>query len=86
MEENVAGIKRRARISGGGGRAPRPVIGLAMEELIKALATESRLVKHCDELLAYDRGIGSALCVHHGRVTIDHCMSCEKRKRKVDNN
>lgn len=57
-----------------------------MEALIKAIEAESATIKHCASLLAYDRGLGSALCIHHGRVTIDHCMSCEKRKRNVDNN
>jgi hypothetical protein len=57
-----------------------------MDALIKALEAETAMLRHCDELLAYDRSIGSALCVQYGRVAIDHCMSCEKRKRNVDNN
>jgi hypothetical protein len=55
-----------------------------MEALIKAIEAESAMPRHCDELLAYDRSIGSALCVQYGRVAIDHCMSCEKRKIKID--
>lgn len=55
-----------------------------MDALIKALEAETAMLRHCDELLAYDRSIGSALCVQYGRVAIDHCMSCEKRKIKID--
>ena len=51
-----------------------------MEKLIATLEKELVPVKHCGNLMAYDKSIGHGTCRMKGKITAETCMACRQRR------